>query len=198
MRATQRFREQQPRWLTGAAFVIQIILNLSFCRQGEAELPNSVAVPRSSVSVKRCRGIGLSNRVGGPPAIGIIQEPTAIDGHVLINPYEVLSAQGSRREKLQKLHQERVWAVTELDQQRAELNRLLGEPHHKPVPVPVISEAEYNARVSDLDSKIKTYEAQQNNNDLPESAEGRTHMPIIDLTAKRLALRTGTDQLPRV
>ena len=187
MRATQRFREQQPRWLTGAAFVIQIILNLSLCRQGEAELPNSVAVPRSSVSAEMS-GDRSKQSNGGPPAIGLIQEPTAIDGHVLINPYEVLSAQGSRREKLQKLHQERVWAVTELDQQRAELNRLLGEPHHKPVPVPVISEAEYNARVSDLDSKIKTYEAQQNNNDLPESQKADAHAQLIDLTRQKARL----------
>jgi hypothetical protein len=111
--------------------------------------------------------------------------PKQIDGHDCIDPYDVVESHDQPRHKFTRLHQERIWAVAELDQKRSELNQLQDKSHQKPVPVPVITEADYNARVFDVDSKIRLYEAKQNNRDLTETERTEAHAQLVDLIRQK-------------
>jgi hypothetical protein len=112
-------------------------------------------------------------------------ETKAIDGHSLINPYDVLVGSGRPQEKFSTLHQERLWAVAKLDQERSEIVRLLSMPHRRPIPVPEVSDQDYRTRVADIEGKTRTYEAAQNNNDLTESQRAEAHAQLLDLTRQK-------------
>jgi hypothetical protein len=108
-----------------------------------------------------------------------------IDDHPCINPFAVIQSQDPPREKFLQLHYERHSVIAILDQKQAELYRLLQEPHRKPVPVPTFTQADYNARVGDIDAKIHSYEAQQNNKDLTETQRAEAHAQLLDLTGQK-------------
>jgi hypothetical protein len=186
MRLTRALGKQQGRTLAGITLrVIHVAFSIALSSQCNAASQSDKidAAPKTIRESTQASPPGQLNR---PPSEDTrVRETKAIDGHVLINPYQVLADQKQARQKFQELHQERLWAIAELDQQRTELNRLLGEPHHRPVPVPVITEANYNARVSDIDSKIRGYEAQQNNSDLTETQKAEAHAQLLDLTRQK-------------
>lgn len=113
------------------------------------------------------------------------QETKFIDGHPCIDPYEETRRSGPTADRLRTLHHERLWAVSKLEQQRSELNRLLSEPHQPPVPVPAISENDYNTRVNDIEDKIRHFEAQQSNSELPEGVKSEARAQLLDLTRQK-------------
>ena len=102
-----------------------------------------------------------------------------IDGHTCMNPYEILLSSDRPHDKFARLHQERIWAVTELDQKQAERSKLLDKPHNKPEPVPAISDSEYRYRVNDIDSKVRTFEAKQNNREVSKSDRAEAHAQLL-------------------
>ncbi len=184
MRVTPGFRGPRRWWLTGAALVVYLAFMFPLCGQGKAAPQDNATAPGSGTGAEQTQT--PSRRLNGTlPENNRIQETKVIDGHILINPYAVVDEPGPPRGRFQKLHQERLWAITELDQQRSELSSLVGESHHRPVPVPVVSEADYNARVSDIDSKIRTYEARQNDGSLTETEKSEAHAQLLDLTRQK-------------
>jgi hypothetical protein len=112
-----------------------------------------------------------------------IREIKAIDGHALLNTDDLLKQSGYPGDKFHLLRQERLWATTELDQQRSELSKI--GPHQRPIQVPAISEEQYSTRVSDIDSKVRLYEAQQNNKDMTETQKSEARAQLIDLTRQK-------------
>ncbi len=116
----------------------------------------------------------------------LLQETKGIDGHAIVIPDDILKEKAfSTKDKLRKLNQERLWAVSELDQQRHELDKLFAEPRRSPVPVPVVSDAEYDVRVRDIDAKIKEYEAKQNAPGLKEAERADARVQLLDLTRQK-------------
>jgi hypothetical protein len=137
------------------------------------------------------RGSGISAEKS-EPASTLSTGPTiraqvtkAIDGHLIIEPDDVLKEGGPPGEKFRKLRTERLWAVWELEQMRSELTKLVNQPHNLPVPVPVISESDYNGRIAEIDRKIREYESRQNNGDLTETQRADAHAQLIDLTRQK-------------
>jgi hypothetical protein len=182
MRITLGFR-QRGRGLIRYVLMTLLVLLLPLWGQSRAASGDDASVPGASVSANKATQAGPANGAQSDSKQG--QGIKLIDGHVLANPYEVVTQPGPPRERFRKLRQERLWAVTELEQQRSELNRLLSESHQRPVPVPGVSEVDYNARVNDIDSKIRTFEAQQNNGDLTETVRSEARAQLLDLTRQK-------------
>jgi hypothetical protein len=122
---------------------------------------------------------------GAAPAAKSMQDPKFIGDRVLINPYEIAAQSTPTHERFRSLHKERLWAVTQLGQLQSELDRLISEPHQRPVPVPEMTEVEYNAKVNDIESKLKNLETQQTNRELDESVRSAARGQLLDLTRQK-------------
>jgi len=167
-----------------SAFVVSVLLisGLLLASDGQASAQAGPPAPPPASSQRMPEspsGNGARENV-------LIQETKAIDGHVKVSTDEIVKDRNSStKDKFRKLHQERLWAVNELDQQRRELDDLHDRPVRDPIPVPVKTDAAYDAQIQRVDQEIKKYEAQQNNGDLKESERAEAKAQLLDLTRQK-------------
>ena len=124
--------------LTAVLLVIAVT-----CGESREAISDGTSGESMAVSADKTARATASN--GAASATKSMQDPKFIGDRVLINPYEVATQSTPTHERFRTLHKERLWAVTVLGQLQSELDRLISEPHQRPLPVPEITEADYNA-----------------------------------------------------
>jgi hypothetical protein len=122
----------------------------------------------------------------GPP--GGLEEGQWIDDHHLVRPDKLVDDHASNSEVFAVLHRERRWAI---DQTQFFHNRLLAfaaKSHERPVPIPTISESDYNVRLMEIETKIKRAEQVQSDPNAEERQRNVAALDLIDLTRQRARL----------
>lgn len=169
---------------SGSAFVMTALLVFGLLLWSEREASAQAPPPAPPTATDQRTSASPSS--SAPRENVLIQETKAIDGHVKLVPDEIVKDRAfSSKDKLRKLHQERLWAVNELDQQRRVLDDLHDHARREPIPVPTKTDAAYDAQIRRFDEDIKKYEAIQNNGELKESEKAAAKAQLLDLTRQK-------------
>lgn len=128
-----------------------------------------------------------TSRTGGKDQTIAVQssEPRIIDGHLLENPYQLIKRSGTPHENFRAIAEERLWATSEIVSLREALDKLLSQPREAPVPVPEMSERDYNNQVADLDNQIMQMEAKQNDSKATETERSQARVRLLELTRQK-------------
>lgn len=132
---------------------------------------------------------GSSSAAGrGGDIVYIADQLQQIDGHLLVPAEQLTSRSTSNPEIFAALHHERQWAINEAQVLHDKLVAFAARSHDRPIEVPTISEAEYNAKLSDIDSKLKQDERIQADNGAPEGQRATAQLELVDLTRQKARL----------
>jgi hypothetical protein len=128
-----------------------------------------------------------ANNLSGS-VILVADEVLQLNGHLLLLPDQLVSRSSSSPELFATLHRERRWAIDETQVLHDKLVGFAARSHEKPIQVPTISEIDYNARLSDLDNRMKQNERTQADGSLPESQRVAAHLELLDITRQKARL----------
>jgi hypothetical protein len=111
-----------------------------------------------------------------------VENPQFIRGHQLIYPGALVQHPPSDLSStFALLHQERKWAVDESQLLRDSLLRLTSQPHRQPISIPIMSEADYNAKVAQINDEMRKVDRDQNDMNLDERQRTAAHLQSIEL-----------------
>jgi hypothetical protein len=135
------------------------------------------------------RGLTSGSVLYEPPAYLIaVADAQEINGHRIIPPDQLISRSTNTADTFDALHRERRWAIDQTQFLHDKLLSLAAASHERPIQIPTISAAEYNAKVSEIDAKIKQNERAQTDQSLEERQRVSAGLELDDLTRQKARL----------